>query len=175
MWDARTGQELLILKGHTNWVCSVCFSPDGSRLVTASADGTARLRDVRPGQELPGRPDFPFRDNPISPDGQRFAYTQGNRVRLIDLHLSDDEIALRHWATRRDPHWHRAEAERLVLEKQPSAAALHTALADGLSCGAIADGRHAVALARSGSYPDAVLALLRAALYPPEDDFGPAP
>src|SRR5262249_59415727 len=81
LWDARTGQELLVLKGHTGTVCSVCFSPDGTRLATASADQTARLWDARTGQELPGRPDFPFRDNPLSPDGQRLALIQGDRDR----------------------------------------------------------------------------------------------
>ena len=31
------------LEGHSNWVSSAAFSPDGSRIVTASSDGTARL------------------------------------------------------------------------------------------------------------------------------------
>src|SRR5262249_42583698 len=38
-----TGRELLALKGHTDGVHSVCFSPDGTRLATASMDKTARL------------------------------------------------------------------------------------------------------------------------------------
>ena len=40
VWDADTGQETLTLKGHTSWVTSVAFSPDGKRIVTGS--GTRR-------------------------------------------------------------------------------------------------------------------------------------
>jgi hypothetical protein len=44
LWDADTGTEAAVLKGHTNWVQSAAFSPDGKRVVTASDDNTARLR-----------------------------------------------------------------------------------------------------------------------------------
>ena len=29
LWDAKTGAELFALKGHTGFVTSVAFSPDG--------------------------------------------------------------------------------------------------------------------------------------------------
>jgi WD40 repeat protein len=170
LWDARTGQELLALQGHTGRVISVAFSPDGTRLATASQHQTPRLWDAGTGQELPGGPDWPFRDNAVSPDGQRLALIQEDKVRLIDLRLSDEEMARRRWATRRDPQWHDAEAQRLTADKQPSAAAFHRALAGGLHPGALADLRLSIALARTGHYPDGVLALLRAALYAPEAD-----
>ena len=48
VWDARTGTEVLSLKGHGDMVMSASFSPDRSRIVTASADGTARVWDARP-------------------------------------------------------------------------------------------------------------------------------
>ena len=52
LWDAATGQELQVLRGHEDWVHSAVFSPDGARVLTASADNTARLWDAATGQEL---------------------------------------------------------------------------------------------------------------------------
>jgi WD40 repeat protein/serine/threonine protein kinase len=49
LWDAASGRLLHTLSGHANRVPSMSFSPDGTRLVTASLDQTARLWDVRTG------------------------------------------------------------------------------------------------------------------------------
>ena len=46
LWDAETGTEIAVLKGHEHSVWSAAFSPDGRRVVTASSDNTARLWDV---------------------------------------------------------------------------------------------------------------------------------
>jgi WD40 repeat protein len=43
VWDAVSGELLVVLKGHTGPVHTIEFSPNGAELVTASADGTARL------------------------------------------------------------------------------------------------------------------------------------
>ena len=37
LWDAFTGTEAAVLKGHTGVVFSAAFSPDGKRVVTASS------------------------------------------------------------------------------------------------------------------------------------------
>ncbi len=42
----------LILTGHTAAVTSVAFSPDDSRVVTGSADGTAKIWDILKGNEI---------------------------------------------------------------------------------------------------------------------------
>ena len=36
VWDADKGTETLSLKGHTDLVSSVAFSPDGKRIVSGS-------------------------------------------------------------------------------------------------------------------------------------------
>ncbi len=38
IWDITTGKELLSLKGHTDAVTSVAFSPDGQRLASGGGD-----------------------------------------------------------------------------------------------------------------------------------------
>jgi WD40 repeat protein len=48
VWDARSSAEVLTLKGHTNLVASASFSGDGSRVVTSSWDGTARVWGATP-------------------------------------------------------------------------------------------------------------------------------
>jgi WD40 repeat protein/tRNA A-37 threonylcarbamoyl transferase component Bud32 len=47
LWDPA-GQELLALPGHTEAVRAVAFSPDGCHLVSASDDGTIKVRDGSP-------------------------------------------------------------------------------------------------------------------------------
>jgi WD40 repeat protein len=73
LWDGQSGQELLSLKGHTDGVSSVAFSPDGQRLISASRDETVKVWDGRTGQEvltLPG-PTSEVLSAVFSPDGQR--------------------------------------------------------------------------------------------------------
>jgi len=43
----RTGRALTVLRGHRGAVDGVAFGDDDRRIVTASADGTARIWDVR--------------------------------------------------------------------------------------------------------------------------------
>jgi WD40 repeat protein len=47
-----SGKLLRTLQGHTSWVVSVAWSPDGSFIASGSGDGTVKLWDVRTGQLL---------------------------------------------------------------------------------------------------------------------------
>jgi tetratricopeptide (TPR) repeat protein len=51
IWDAASGQECLILKGHTSEVFAMAYSPDGRRLASASRDYTVKVWDAATGQE----------------------------------------------------------------------------------------------------------------------------
>ncbi len=52
---AESFVEQLTLKGHTDSVYSVCFSPDGKRILSGSADNTVKVWDATSGQEqMPG-------------------------------------------------------------------------------------------------------------------------
>jgi WD domain, G-beta repeat len=43
VWDAASGEELPVLRGHEEDVCAVGFSPDGARIVSGSKDDTVRM------------------------------------------------------------------------------------------------------------------------------------
>jgi WD40 repeat protein len=53
IWDAATGEQLVVLNGHTGPVNDVAFSPDGTLLATVGQDGTLRVY-VLPLDELVG-------------------------------------------------------------------------------------------------------------------------
>jgi len=87
VWDARTGQPVTPLLAQTGRMVAACFSPDGMKVATASADHTARLWDARTGQPL--TPALPH-DGPVSivrfrPDGSVLLTSDGQRLRLWDL------------------------------------------------------------------------------------------
>jgi len=51
--DVRTGQDLLLLRGHEGHVGSVAFSPDGQRLASGEREvGLVKVWDANTGQEL---------------------------------------------------------------------------------------------------------------------------
>jgi len=49
VWQVASGKLVTTLNGHTNWVISLAFIPDGSTLVSGSSDHTVRLWPI-PGE-----------------------------------------------------------------------------------------------------------------------------
>ncbi|XXY49514.1 pentapeptide repeat-containing protein [Sorangium sp. So ce269] len=52
LWDMATGTALRRLNGHSDWVTSVAFGPEGDTLASGSDDCTVRLWDVSTGNVL---------------------------------------------------------------------------------------------------------------------------
>lgn len=52
LWEAETGQLLKEMKGHTEQITGVDFSPDGSQLITSSRETSIRLWDTKSGEQV---------------------------------------------------------------------------------------------------------------------------
>jgi len=50
--DVDTGQEIRRFEGHTDWVRSVAFSPDGQTILSGSADNTLIWWEAASGRRL---------------------------------------------------------------------------------------------------------------------------
>jgi WD40 repeat protein len=87
MIDATTGEELFILKGHSDQILCLAFSPDGKRIATGSFDKTVKIWDAATGQELltlRGHSDIVTRVL-FSPDGLRLVSRSADeRMRIWD-------------------------------------------------------------------------------------------
>jgi WD40 repeat protein/serine/threonine protein kinase len=52
VWDSRTGGLAATMRGHSNHINAVAFTPDGTRIASGSNDGTVRLWEAATGREI---------------------------------------------------------------------------------------------------------------------------
>ena len=85
VWNLNRPDHPICLTGHTDYIYTLAFSPDGKRLVTGSDDKTARVWDIEAGKEISTLP-MDEQLIPIgvvfSPCGKIIAGGMDNEIRL---------------------------------------------------------------------------------------------
>jgi len=80
LWDLHRGKRIRTLRGHTNWVSAIAFSPDGKMLATGSLGKTIKLWNLETGEAIAAWvTDRPSR-LAFSPDGAWLASASRYRV-----------------------------------------------------------------------------------------------
>jgi WD40 repeat protein len=97
--EARAADtQVLAATGHAGVVMFVAFSPDGQRIVTASADNTARIWDVDTGQPLRVLSGHtgPVRSVAFSPNGRRIVTASYDKTaRVWDVNNGQQLLVMR--------------------------------------------------------------------------------
>jgi WD40 repeat protein len=113
LWNLANKQIIATLKGHTGWVNSVSFSPDGSKLASGSSDGTIRLWDIETMKSIATLKGHTGWVNSVSfsPDGSKLASgSSDGTIRLWDVEtlkstelLNDHDLSDRVWDIKFNP------------------------------------------------------------------------
>jgi WD40 repeat protein len=92
LWSVANIKQIITYNGHTAWVQSLAFSPDGQILASGSNDQTVRLWNVHTGQclkTLRGHTSW-VQSLAFSPDGQILASGSNDQtVKLWNIHTGE--------------------------------------------------------------------------------------
>src|SRR5919202_3119563 len=101
IWDIDSRKLIHSLIGHSWWVYSVAFSPDGQTLATGAMDKTVKLWDAQTGQEKRTleHPSL-IQSVTFSPDGHTLASSCGNGdIKLWDVDTWREKYTLKGHST----------------------------------------------------------------------------
>ncbi|MEH2060902.1 MAG: hypothetical protein V7K50_01315, partial [Nostoc sp.] len=134
LWNAATGKEITTLKGHSNWVYSVAFSPDGKTIASASADYTVKLWNAATGKEIITLYGHSNEVNSVafSPDGKTIASASADyTVKLWNMypdHLNNLIIS----GSLNDLMSYSCNRLRVYLQSNPNVSDSDRSLCDGI-------------------------------------------
>ena len=123
--ESRESNGQVVLSGHNDSVTSVRFSPDGTHVVTTSADRTARIWNSQTGElvyTLTGHRDW-VRDVSFSPDGAHIVTASDDRTARIWDSKSGEMVHVL------DGHWDWGNFARF----NPDGSQIVTTGADGIA------------------------------------------
>jgi WD40 repeat protein len=85
IWDTSSGECVHELKGHSDWVQSVCYSPDGKTLASGSRDNTVRIWDTSSGECISVEKSLP---DSFKNSSEPFPY-DGSKTLCVDVFASN--------------------------------------------------------------------------------------
>lgn len=89
--DILNGEIIRTLKGHKKNVADARFSPDGTKIVSASYDGTAKIWDFNTGEQIGGdyigHTEYPI-SAAFSPDGKLIITASFKEIKVWDVETS---------------------------------------------------------------------------------------
>jgi WD40 repeat protein len=98
LYDIKTGKQLMKLTGNRSYITTVCFSPDGKQIATASTDNTCMLWNIIEGKRITTFELFETsRLIKYSPDGKTIAApSSDNSYILWNTNNGEQIIKLKH-------------------------------------------------------------------------------
>ena len=89
IYDATTQEEVGRIRGHEGTITECHLNSDGTKILTASADGTAKVWEF---PEIPQAEHWAEGGVAISPDGTHVALTGGSRNQVLIVNLDTNAV-----------------------------------------------------------------------------------
>ena len=144
LWDAATGKQTFVLRGHREDANCIAFSPDSKRVITGSSDDTSMIWDAASGKRITpaGRHTNNIHSVAFTPNGQRVI--SGEREELVMMWDASKGMLVRTFTGH--------SAEILSIVPSPDGRTMLTGSRDGTArIWDLATGRELLALSTDGA------------------------